>query len=232
MALPKLEVQTYNTKLPSTGQTVIYRPFLVKEHKILLTLLDSDNEEIARVVKNLVDACTFNKLDIEKLASFDIEFLFLLLRARSIGENMDLILTCKNCEHKNEVTVNLLNAKIEKTEGHSNIIKITDNISIVMKYPKIDDSFRYFQNTNTDEIFDFVLSSIETIINDDETYDTKEQTKEELTEFVNSMSKEQFDRLENFFVSMPKLTQEVVKVCSNCNYENKILLEGLENFFV
>lgn len=232
MALPKLEVPTYSAKLPSSGQNIIYRPFLVKEHKILLTLMQSDVSEISRVVTELVDACTFNRLDVQKLASFDIEYLFLLLRARSIGETMDLVMTCKKCEHKNEITVNLLEASVNKDKEHSNIIKITDNISIVMNYPKIKDTLYFFNNLNQDEIFDFVIKSIESIVIDDEVYETKDQTKEEIDNFVNSMTKDQFDKLESFFLTMPKLTQKINKICENCNELNETVLEGLENFFV
>lgn len=232
MALPKLEVPTYSVKLPSSGQNVVYRPFLVKEHKILLTLMESETEEISRVVTDLVDACTFNKLDVNKLASFDIEYLFLLLRARSIGETMDLIMTCKNCSHKNEVTVNLLDAKVNKSDNHSNIVKIGEDLSIVMKYPKIKDTLYFFKNNNQEEIFDFVVNSIDSVILNDEVFDAKEQTKEELDIFVNSMTKDQFDKLEEFFTSMPKLTQTISKVCDNCNHNNETVLEGLENFFV
>jgi len=232
MALPKLEVPTYSVKLPSSGQNVVYRPFLVKEHKILLTLMESETEEISRVVTDLVDACTFNKLDVNKLASFDIEYLFLLLRARSIGETMDLIMTCKNCSHKNEVTVNLLDAKVNKSDNHSNVVKIGEDLSIVMKYPKIKDTLYFFKNNNQEEIFDFVVNSIDSVILNDEVFDAKEQTKEELDIFVNSMTKDQFDKMEEFFTTMPKLTQNISKVCDNCNAINETVLEGLENFFV
>jgi hypothetical protein len=232
MALPKLEVPTYTAKLPSSGQNIIYRPFLVKEHKILLTLMQSDVAEISRVVTDLVDACTFKKLDIQKLASFDIEYLFLLLRARSIGETMDLVMTCKKCEHKNEITVNLLEASVDKNKDHSNVVKISSDISIVMNYPKIKDTLYFFNNSNQDEVFNFVVSSIESIVINDEVFEAKDQTKEELDNFVNSMTKDQFDKLESFFLTMPKLTQKINKTCENCNELNETVLEGLENFFV
>jgi len=232
MPLPTLEVPTYTAKLPSTNQHIIYRPFLVKEHKILLTLSEADNEEVSRVIAQLVDACTFKKLDIEKLASFDLEYLFLLLRARSIGETMDLVLTCKNCGHKNDVKTNLLEAKVVRPEDHNKIIRINEGISLVMRYPKLKDILHFFQNTNQEEIYNFVLDSIESVIVEEEVFDTKDQTREDLDTFVNSMSKAQFDLIENFFNTMPKVVQHIEKECESCNFKNEVNLEGLENFFV
>jgi len=232
MPLPKLETPTYTTELPSTGQKITFRPFLVKEHKILLTLTAADEVEIARVITDLVDACTFKKLKINELANFDIEYLFMILRAKSIGETMDLVLTCENCNEKNDITVNLLHAKVDKNENHSNKIKLNDEISIILKYPKFEDVLKLFQSGTEVDTFELVVKSIKTIYTKDDVYEASEQTYEELSDFVNSMSKDQFEKLEDFFLTMPKLKQIIEKNCDKCGHPNKVILEGLQNFFV
>jgi len=232
MPLPKLETPTYKITIPSTGASTVFRPFLVKEHKILLTLAEADELEISRVITDLIDACTFNKLRMDELSNFDIEYLFLMLRAKSIGETMDLVLTCENCKEKNDVTVNLLNAKIDKQENHSNKIKIGDDITIILNYPRFEDVLKLFQNGSEVDTFDLVVKSIKSIYTSDESYDAKDQSYEELSDFVNSMSKDQFDKLENFFLTMPKLVQSIEKDCEKCGHHNKVVLEGLQNFFV
>jgi hypothetical protein len=136
MALPILETPTYELTLPSSGKKIVYRPFLVKEFKVLLTTLESDESEVTRVLTDLVDNCTFKKLDVTELAHFDIEYIFINLRAKSIGEMTDLVYSCE-CEHQNNISVNLLNVKIVKPEENfSNKIMIDDNVGVIMRYPR------------------------------------------------------------------------------------------------
>jgi hypothetical protein len=230
MSLPKLQTPTYELILPSTGDKIKFRPFLVKEYKILLTTLDSENEEINRVVTELVDACTFNKLKIDTLANFDIEYIFLNIRAKSIGEITNLLLNCNNCDNQISFDLNLTKAQVEKSPEHSSKINLTDKIIIEMRYPKFDEMIDIYQNFKSDRIVELLSKCIKAVYTEDTVYE--EYTKEELLEFVNSFSKNQFEMIENFFLTMPKLVQNIEQDCNECGAHNELKLEGLQNFFV
>ena len=230
MSLPKLQTPTYELILPSTGDKIKFRPFLVKEYKILLTTLDSENEEINRVVTELVDACTFNKLKIDTLANFDIEYIFLNIRAKSIGEITNLLLNCNNCDNQISFDLNLTKAEVEKSPEHSSKINLTDKIVIEMRYPKFDEMIDIYQNFKSDRIVELLSTCIKAVYTEDTVYE--EYTKEELLEFVNSFSKDQFEMIENFFLTMPKLVQNIEQDCNKCGAHNELKLEGLQNFFV
>jgi hypothetical protein len=230
MSLPKLQTPTYELILPSTGDKIKFRPFLVKEYKILLTTLDSENEEINRVVTELVDACTFNKLKIDALANFDIEYIFLNIRAKSIGEITNLLLNCNNCDNQISFDLNLTKAEVEKSPEHSSKINLTDKIIIEMRYPKFDEMIDIYQNFKSDRIVELLSKCIKAVYTEDTVYE--EYTKEELLEFVNSFSKNQFEMIENFFLTMPKLVQNIEQDCKECGAHNELKLEGLQNFFV
>jgi hypothetical protein len=230
MTLPKLQTPTYELILPSTGEKIKFRPFLVKEYKILLTTLDSENEEINRVVTELVDACTFNKLKIDTLANFDIEYIFLNIRAKSIGEITNLLLNCNNCDNQISFDLNLTKAEVEKTPEHTAKINLTDKIIIEMRYPRFDEMIDIYQNFKSDRIVELLSTCIKAVYTEDMVYD--DYTKEELLEFVNSFSKDQFEMIENFFLTMPKLVQHIEQNCNKCGAHNEIKLEGLQNFFV
>jgi len=230
MSLPKLQTPTYELILPSTGDKIKFRPFLVKEYKILLTTLDSENEEINRVVTELVDACTFNKLKIDTLANFDIEYIFLNIRAKSIGEITNLLLNCNNCDNQISFDLNLTKAQVEKSPEHNSKINLTDKIIIEMRYPKFDEMIDIYQNFKSDRIVELLSTCIKAVYTEDTVYE--EYTKEELLEFVNSFSKNQFEMIENFFLTMPKLVQNIEQDCSECGAHNELKLEGLQNFFV
>ena len=230
MSLPKLQTPTYELILPSTGDKIKFRPFLVKEYKILLTTLDSENEEINRVVTELVDACTFNKLKIDTLANFDIEYIFLNIRAKSIGEITNLLLNCNNCDNQISFDLNLTKAQVEKSPEHNSKINLTDKIIIEMRYPKFDEMIDIYQNFKSDRIVELLSKCIKAVYTEDTVYE--EYTKEELLEFVNSFSKDQFEKIENFFLTMPKLVQNIEQDCRECGAHNELKLEGLQNFFV
>ena len=231
MPLPKLETPTYELIQPSTGDKIKYRPFLVKEYKILLTVLESDAEEIYRVVTDLIQVCTFDKVNAVKLPSFDIEYIFLNIRAKSIGENSTTLITCKSCSNKIEHATDLTKAKVFKSEEHHNKIRINEDIELEMRYPNFKEVLDIYENANSEKIVDLVCSCIDTIYTKNEYYKLNQYTKEEIDDFVNSFSKEQFDKLEQFFVTMPKLQQKIDVTCEKCGTENTIVVEGLQNFF-
>ena len=232
MALPKLEVPTYQLTLPSNGKVITYRPFLVKEHKILLTISEAESEEVSRVVTDLVDVCTFNKLNVNNLPHFDIEYLFMNLRSKSIGENVDVIITCTNCEEKYEGSFSIENLKVENLENTSNKIKLTDSIVVEMTYPKFNTVVELFESRDISTVLNLVKKCIVAVYEDENVYEAKDQTEEELDEFISSFTKEQFDKFEDFFAKAPKIVQEVETTCPKCSFQNKSRIEGLQNFFV
>ena len=231
MALPKLETPTFELTLPSTGSKITFRPFLVKEHKILLTMSEADNDEVARIIRELVDVCTFKKLNIKELPHFDIEYVFLYLRAKSISETVEVVVNCE-CGEKINTSFNIEDVKVVKPENHSNKIMINDEIGIELKYPNIDDVVDIFATTDNQKVIDLVIKSIQGIYNQDDYWEAVDQTKEELEEFVYSLTKEQFSKLEQFFVTSPKIVQTIECDCPKCGKHNVSRLEGLQNFFV
>jgi len=232
MALPILETPTYELVLPSSGKKIVYRPFLVKEFKVLLTTLESDESEVTRVLIDLIDNCTFKKLNVSELAHFDIEYIFINLRAKSIGEITELVYKCE-CEHSNNISINLLDVKIIKSdENFSNKIMIDDSVGVIMRYPRFNEMVDIYDNLKSEKIIELVAACIDKVFTKEEIFESKDSTKEELLTFVESFSKNQFEKLEKFFLSMPKVIHEMKHNCENCNKENEIVLEGLQNFFV
>ena len=231
MALPKLETPTYELILPSTGDKLKFRPFLVKEHKILLTMSEADNNEVARIIRELVDVCTFKALKIKDLPHFDIEYIFMHLRAKSISETVEVVVNCE-CGEKIDTSFNIDELKVEKPEGHSNKIMINNEIGIELKYPNIDDVVDIYATKDNQKVIDLIIRSIKAIYNQEEYWEASDQSKEELDEFVYSLTKEQFDKLELFFVTSPKIVQTIECDCPKCGKHNISKLEGLQNFFV
>jgi hypothetical protein len=230
MALPKLETPTYELILPSTGEKVKYRPFLVKEYKILLTALEADTEEIYKIVSDLVDVCTFNKLKVQDLPNFDIEYLFIHIRAKSVGEKTSLSLECTNCQSKVDFELDITKAEVKKHPDHVTRILITDNIGLEMRYPIFSEIVDIYENFKSENVVELLSSCIKTVFTDEEQY--TDYTKEELIDFVNAFSRSQFEKLEQFFITMPKIAQKVEQECNKCGTKNEVNLEGLQNFFV
>lgn len=231
MALPKLNTPTFELTLPSNGSKVKFRPFLVKEHKVLLTMSEAENNEVARIIRELVDVCTFKQLKVNDLPHFDIEYIFMFLRAKSIGESVDVIVNCE-CGEKINTSFNIEDLKVDKPEGHSNKIMINDTVGVEMRYPNIDDVVDIFASNDNQKVINLIMNSIKAIYDADNYWETKDQSKEEIEEFVYSLTKEQFDRLEKFFVTSPKIVQHIECDCPKCGKHNISKLEGLQNFFV
>jgi hypothetical protein len=231
MALPKLDTPTFELTLPSNGSKVKFRPFLVKEHKVLLTMSEAENNEVSRIIRELVDVCTFKQLNVDELPHFDIEYIFMFLRAKSIGESVDVIVNCE-CGEKIETSFNIEELKVDKPEGHSNKIMINDTVGVEMKYPNIDDVVGIFASEDNQKVIDLIITSIKAVYDADNYWETKDQTKEEVEEFIYSLTKEQFDKLEKFFVTSPKIVQHIECDCPKCGKHNVSKLEGLQNFFV
>jgi hypothetical protein len=232
MALPKLETPTYELIQPSTGKKLKYRPFLVKEHKVLLTMSEASEDEVARIVKELVNVCTFNQLKIEDIPHFDVEYIFMMLRAKSIGEKVDVIITCANCGEKYDGSFNIEDITIEKKEKISDKIMINDSIGIQLAYPSFTNVVKIFDSDNINDIFNLVKSCIKGVFDTENFYDIKEQTDAEINEFLESLTKEQFAKIEDFFVNSPKIVQKIETDCPHCQHHNTSRIQGLQNFFI
>ena len=235
MALPKLNVPKYKLKLPSDGRTVNYRPFLVKEEKLLLLATETgEQDEIISAIKNIITECT-DIPAVEKLATFDIEFLFLQIRTKSVGENVDVTVTCPDDgETEVEVSIPLDEIKVVKTRGHKKELKLDDEIAVTMGYPNLE-SFvesNFGEDTNQiDQIFEMAAGCIETIADTNQIYECKDSPKSEILEFLDQLSSKQFGELQKFFETMPKLLHKVQVTNPNTGVESEIVLEGLASFF-
>ena len=237
MALPKINTPTYELVVPSTNEKIKYRPFLVKEEKILLIAMESnENNQILQAVKDIVLECTFNKLDLGDMPMFDVEYIFLQIRGKSVGEVSKLSLLCQDDgETYANVEVDLNDINVEVSENHTNKIELTDEMGIIMKYPTLD----AFNNTGISEInsknmLDVISSCILQIYDKkgEEVFDAKDQTTEELTNFIGDLNSKQFKDLQNFFETMPKLQHTVIVKNPKTEVENKVVLQGLNDFFV
>jgi len=237
MALPKITTPTYELVVPSTNEKIKYRPFLVKEEKILLIAMESnENNQILQAVKDIVLECTFNKLDLGDMPMFDVEYIFLQIRGKSVGEISKLSLLCQDDgETYANVEVDLNDINVEVNENHTNKIELTDEMGIIMKYPTLD----AFNDTGISEInsknmLDVISSCILQIYDKkgEEVFDAKDQTTEELTNFIGDLNSKQFKDLQNFFETMPKLQHTVTVKNPKTEVENKVVLQGLNDFFV
>lgn len=231
MALPKLNTPVYELTLPSTGKKIRFRPFLVREHKILLTMAEASDDEVSRIIRELVDTCTFGELAIKELPHFDIEYIFMMLRAKSIGESVEVNVTCE-CDTKIETTFSIDDLVVERPSNHTNKIMLNNEIGVEMKYPTIDEVVAVYASESNETVLELVLKNIKSIYNSSDFWEAKNQSKEELEEFIYSLTKEQFSKIEQFFTTSPKIVQIIECDCPNCGKHNVTRLEGLENFFV
>ncbi len=236
MALPKISVPKYKLKLPSDGRTVNFRPFLVKEEKILLLATESGNQtEIVDAIKNIIKECT-DITDVEKLATFDIEFVFLQIRTKSVGESVDVTVVCPDDEETSvSISIPLDEIKVKKTRGHKKEIKISDEVAITMGYPSLETfvamNFTDEGGAQVDQVFDMAASCVETIADENQVYDCSNVPKKELIEFFDQLNSKQFMMIQDFFEKMPKLTHTVKVTNPNTGVESDVVLEGLASFF-
>ena len=232
MALPKLASTKYELTLPSTGEKVEFRPFLVKEEKVLLTAQQAGTEQDQlRAVKEIVESCTFNVLKANELPFFDIEYVFLQLRAKSVGETSKLRVTCPDDgETQVEIEVNLSEVECKRDVAHNDNIKITDDIGIIMDYPRLE-TMSVSGADETKQAFDIIRGSIKQIYDAENVYDRNQMNDKELDEFIESMSHEQFEKVQEFFTTMPRVRHSVKVKNPNTGVESDILLEGMASFF-
>ena len=239
MPLPKIATPTYELELPSTGQSIKYRPFLVKEEKVLVIALESeDNKQITNAIKAVLKSCILTKgVKVESLPTFDIEYLFLNIRGKSVGEELEVNVICPDDEKTTvPVIINLDEIEIQKNENHSNKIKVDSNIMMELKYPSLDEfiknNFDFNDKNAMDQSFDLIASCIDKVYTEDEVWATADCTKKEVKEFLESMNSQQFKEIEAFFESMPKLSHTINVTNPNTKVESEVTLEGLASFFV
>jgi hypothetical protein len=241
MPLPKISAPTFELELPSTGKTIKYRPFLVKEEKILILALESqDTKQITNAIKQVLKECILTRgIKVDELPTFDIEYIFLNVRGKSIGESIDLIVTCPDDnETQVPITIYIDTIKVQKNPDHNKDIQLDSDLVLRMKYPSLDQfiknnfDFGVEQNSsNIDKSFDIITSCIDMIFNKEETWAASDCTKKELVDFIESMNSVQFKMIEKFFETMPKLTHTIKVKNPSTGDDNDVVLEGLTSFF-
>jgi len=236
MALPKIDVPIYELTVPSTDEKIKYRPFLVKEEKLLLIAMESgENSDILRAVKDIVDACTFNKMKIGNMPMFDVEYIFLQIRSKAVGEVSTLRVLClDDMKTYAKVEVDLNEIEVRVTDAHTNKIELSDEMGVIMKYPTVDS----FVENKIDDIspanmLDVIITCIDKIYDKkgEEVFDAKDSTKKELVDFVEQMNTTQFADVQKFFDTMPSLTHEITVKNPKTKKESKVTLNGLNDFF-
>tara|TARA_Y100000004_G_scaffold15221_2_gene16008 strand:- start:1631 stop:2353 length:723 start_codon:yes stop_codon:yes gene_type:complete len=239
MPLPKISTPTYELEIPSTGKKVRYRPFLVKEEKILVMALESeDMKQITNAIIDILSECIMTRgVKVAELATFDIEYLFLNIRGKSVGETIEVNVTCPDDgETQVQTEIDIDSIKVQKNKNHNNIIKLDDTLSMKMKYPSID---QFIENnfevqseaSGVDQSLEMISSCIEMIYNEDECWSAVDCTKQEMIDFVDQMNTKQFKEIEGFFTTMPKLSHTIKVKNPNTKKNNDIVLEGLASFF-
>ena len=238
MPLPKIATPTYSMVLPSLEKEINYRPFLVKEEKLLVLDLESeDNKQITTAIKAVLKSCVLTKgIKVELLPTFDIEFLFLNIRGKSVGEQIDVNVICPDDEKTSvKVVIDLDDIKVQKTESHTNKVQLDKNLMMELKYPSLDEfiknNFDFKDENAMEQSFKLIASCIDKIYNEEEVWVAGDCTKKEITEFLESMNSQQFKKIEEFFTTMPKLSHTIKVKNPETKVESEVVLEGLASFF-
>jgi len=238
MPLPKIATPTYELVLPSSDRKIKYRPFLVKEEKILIIAMESeDQKQITNALKTVINNCILSRgIKVDKLSTFDIEYLFLNIRGKSVGENVEVLITCPDDnETQVPVMIPLDEIKIQRDPKHQKDIKLDDDLVMRMRYPSLNEfiktNFDLSDGVGVDESFDLVISCIDQIYNEEESWTSSDCTKKEMTEFLEQLSSKQFKEIEMFFDTMPKLSHKIKVKNPKTKIENEVILEGLSSFF-
>ena len=238
MPLPKIATPTYELELPSTEETIKFRPFLVKEEKLLVLALESeDTKQITTAIKTVIKNCVLTKgIKVEQLPTFDIEYLFLNIRGKSVGEDIEVNIICPDDEQTTvPVNIDLESIKVQKNDDHNKQIKVDDNIMMEMKYPSLEqfikNNFDFEDKNSMDQSFELIATCIDKIFTQDEVWVTGDFTKKEMNDFLEQMNSSQFKEIEKFFDTMPKLSHTIKVKNPNTKVESEVVLEGLASFF-
>lgn len=235
MALPKLNsAPVYEMTIPSTGQNVTYRPFLVKEQKNLLIAFESQNRrDLVRAVQRTIDACVEDDIA-NNLTTFDVDYMFTKIRSKSVGETADILIPCSECETKNEVKVDLDDVSVTD-EIPEMMVPINEDVSVQMKFPTYDDflgnTTLLDSSTVTEALIQLIITCMDSVLTDEERYSLRDETAEDVINFLESMTSEQFERVSQFANNIPNVTKTVSFSCESCGHENEKTLRGLDDFF-
>lgn len=233
MTLPKLnDTPKYDLVIPSTGQTVRYRPYLVKEEKVLMLALESKNTKAAiKSIVETIESCVQDPIDTNKLKIFDVEYMFTQIRSKSVGETSDLVLKCKDCGHSNEVSVKIDDVKVNIPEV-DHIITLTDTHSLGMKWPNYKSLMDIDQEGNvTNQTFDMVIKCLDSIMTEEERMSFSDYSKEDISDFIDGLTTTQFDKVKDYIQQMPRLKHDLEFNCESCQEQNQYTLEGIQDFF-
>ncbi len=234
MALPKINNMKYDTVVPSTGKTVQFRPYLVKEEKILMMAMESnDSKQIMQATKDVIKSCVYDDINVDELAMFDIESLFLALRAKSVGERIDLKVKCENCGHMNDVQIDFDDIDIPVIDDDKKMIMLTDDVGITLRYPSYADvsKIKPGSEDSVETAFDMIMACIETIFDADAVHNAKTEGKKAVREFIESLNSAQFAKISQFFENMPAISHKLEFKCANCDTGNVQNLRGIQSFF-
>lgn len=233
MALPTLNAAKYRTVIPSLGKEVEYRPYLVKEEKILMIAMESkDQGQILRALKDVIKACVFDDIDVNKLAMFDLEALFLKLRGKSVGETTEIKIKCSHCEVENDQLINFEEINMPVVVKQNNAIALTDDVGVTLGYPSVGGLEKQDQNVSqVDQAMNMIVECIESIYDATNVYSAKDEGIKAVKEFVDSLNSAQFKKLTAYFEEMPSVTYDMKFNCISCGKENEMELRGFDNFF-
>ena len=235
MPLPVIETPKYELRLPSTNRRISYRPYLVKEEKILMIARESsDQKQITQAIKDTISSCTFGKVDTDKLSVFDLEYIFLKLRAKSVGEISRLTLKCEKCQKPNPIEINLDEVSVNTENLPNGRIQLTDKIGVVMNWPNVNLISELADQDKSDAgkvVMSVIVGCIESIFDDKTIHKASDHTTDELLQFIESLNQSQFNKIRQFIEATPKLEHKIQFTCSHCQADNSLILTGLQNFF-
>lgn len=235
MALPKLnELPSHDLVIPSTGKSISYRPFLVKEQKILLMALETqDEKQILKSITDTIEACVSEKIDMNKLATFDVEYIFTQIRSKSVGESSTVSLSCQECSQPNEVVIDLNNISINLNDS-SKVIELNEKYTLIMKYPNYSSviaNANIEEDTLTDVIFETIIICMDELRTEDEIIRLKDEPREEVEAFLDGLNSTQLENIMNFINNLPRLEHTVEYKCESCEHDNRVTLQGIQDFF-
>ncbi|AIX26728.1 baseplate hub [Synechococcus phage ACG-2014i] len=235
MALPKVALPTYELEIPSNGKKIKYRPFVVKEEKLLLLALESqDDKQIEEATRALLKNCIQSRVKLEDLAIFDLEYIFLQIRAVSVGEVVEMLLTCEDDgETQVKYNLNLTDVQVIKSEDHSSKIMLSDEMGLIMKYPSFEEFVKVsiIAKDTSEQVIEIMGKCVDQIFDGEEVYDSSTTSKKEFVEFIEGLTNKQFEKVQEFFSEMPVLKHEIKLKNPNTGVENSFVIQGLSNFF-
>lgn len=230
--LPKVQTPSYSLTLPSSGKKIEFRPFLVKEQKALLIAMESpEDNAMTETTLAVVQACLFDKVNVKQLPKVDVDYIFMKLREKSVGEQIELVVTCSDCKKTQDYIFDVTKIKVDKSENHSNNIQISPDMGLIMRLPTFNEVSDLMNDYTVENIYKTVVQCIEQIYDSETVYLTKDMKYQDIENWVDDLTQEQYEKLEEFYKTAPRLVSQIEYTCKSCGKEHKIELEGIEDFF-